>query len=241
MLCKDFQRRSITDNLALMEGDDAAALSGLMHEVGDENDSDALSVQAFCLIHDSRAVGGVEHGGALVEDDALRLHGEHAGQRQALGFPGGEEEGMAFPQMDEVGGFERRLDPLAHLTRRQAEVGRPESNLFLDGGSDDLVLGALKDEADAGADGGMVGGDGGVQTGGYGHASGWEQQGVEQAREGAFAGAIGADQRDHLTAVNAETHLREGGGARAGTVRKGDILQPDEICHGLIVPKKRSS
>ena len=64
-----------------MEGDDAPALGGLMHEVGDENDGDALSVQAFCLIHDSRAVGGVEHGGALVEDDALRLHSKHTSQR----------------------------------------------------------------------------------------------------------------------------------------------------------------
>ena len=145
---------------------------------------------------------------------------------------------MAFPQIDEVGGFKRRLDPLAHLTRRQTEVGRPESDLFLDCGSDDLVLGALKDKADAGADGGVVGRDGGVQTGGDDRASCGKQEGVEQAREGALAGAVGADQRDHLAGINAEAHLREGGGVRAGAVRKGDILHPDEICHALIVPKK---
>ena len=95
----------------------------------------------------------VEHGGRLVEHDALRPHGKHACDGNALLLPAGQELRGIGTVVVHADGFQRVVDALPDLRRGDAEVFRREGDVLLYNVRDDLVVRVLEDHADMLPDG----------------------------------------------------------------------------------------
>ncbi len=87
---------------------------------------------------------GVEHGRRLVEHQVLGLHGQRAGDGEALLLPAGEQVRLASLETGEPDGRERFVDATTNLRPLQSEVLGSERDVILHGGRHDLVVGMLK-------------------------------------------------------------------------------------------------
>ena len=83
--------RALQGDLPLIHDEDLIRVDGLLHVVGDEDDGDVLYlIQSPCCPDDLVPSRGIEHGGGLIHDDALGVHGDDAGDGDALLLPAGE-------------------------------------------------------------------------------------------------------------------------------------------------------
>ena len=116
--------------------------------VRDEHHGNPLfAAQARHGLDDLAPAGRVEHRGRLVEHDALRLHGDHARDGDALLLSARKQVRRVHAKFIHPHLFERRVHPPADLLRRHAEILRREGYVVLDDVGDDLVVGVLKHHA----------------------------------------------------------------------------------------------
>ena len=69
------------------------------------------SASVFITLSTSPIVSGIERRGRLVEQHQRRLHGERAGDRDALLLSAGERGGMTFGLVREADLVEQRVGP----------------------------------------------------------------------------------------------------------------------------------
>ena len=108
-------------------------------------------------------------------------------------------------------------DARQDLAGLEALVERAEGDVFVHGGHEELVVGVLEDQPDAGADVVQrVAGDG--EPGDLEHALAGHQA-VEVVHEGGLAGPVGAEQRDALAVLDVQVDAAQRLAARPGSGR----------------------
>ena len=85
---EDLARGAIQLEAAVAQDDHAVCLGGFVHVVGDQDHGHPARFEGMDLLHEHPPPGRVDHRGGLVEEHQPRLHGQRAGQRQALHLPG---------------------------------------------------------------------------------------------------------------------------------------------------------
>ena len=94
----------------------------------------------------------IEHRRRFVENDCLRLHCQHARNRNPLLLSAREQMRRMRAVFLHAHGRERRIDPPSQLRTRYAEVFRAESYIFFHHGRHDLVIRVLEYHAHPAAD-----------------------------------------------------------------------------------------
>jgi hypothetical protein len=89
----------------------------------------------------------VEHGGGLVQHEAVRVHGHDARDGHALLLPAGQLVRRAVAVFVDAGHLHRGVDPGADLGRGHAQIFEGERHVLLDDGGDDLVVRVLEHHA----------------------------------------------------------------------------------------------
>lgn len=209
-------RRLVLLDLAVVDEDDAVGhLAGEAHFVGDHQHGDAGVGQLLHQFQNLAHHFGVEGAGGLVEQDHVRIHGKGTGNGNTLLLAAGKAlgvgiglvgqthagqqfvclggDGFLILQLQQGGG---QLQIFLHSqVREQVEVLEHHAHLLAHSVDVGFVhLGAFKFDA----------------------AGGGNLQPVQAAQKGGFAAAGGADQADHVAAVNinidALQHVQSGGG-----------------------------
>ncbi len=177
----------------------------LVHEEGDEIDDVSrhdhgdplLLVQILEEVHEGVHPHRIEAGGRLVQDDHLRPHRQHPRHADPLFLPVGKGVDRLAGEFLHLHLVQRPVHPLLHLPGRQPHVDRPESDVLLDGGGEELIVGVLEDDADAAENFPVL----------YAlhrfaieknPPQGGAQQTVEMLDEGRLAAAVGAEDRQKL-------------------------------------------
>ena len=215
-ICEQFLRRLVLLDLAVVDEDDAVGhLAGEAHFVGDHQHGDAGVGQLLHQFQNLAHHFGVEGAGGLVEQDHVRIHGKGTGNGNTLllatgkalgvgiGLVGQAHAGQQFVclggdgflilQLQQGGG---QLQIFLHSqVREQVEVLEHHAHLLAHSVDVGFIhLGALKFDA----------------------AGGGDLQPVQAAQEGGLAAAGGADQADHVAAVDVDIntlqHVQGGGG-----------------------------
>ena len=213
---EQFLRRLVLLDLAVVDEDDAVGhLAGEAHFVGDHQHGDAGVGQLLHQFQNLTHHFGVEGAGGLVEQDHVRIHGKGTGNGNTLLLAAGKAlgvgiglvgqthagqqfvclggDGFLILQLQQGGG---QLQIFLHSqVREQVEVLEHHAHLLAHSVDVGFVhLGALKFDA----------------------AGGGDLQPVQAAQKGRFAAAGGADQADHIAAVNIDIdalqHVQGGGG-----------------------------
>ena len=213
-------------DLALAQDDDAVGLEGLLHEVRDVHDRGAGRAQAAHDAHDGAASAHVEQGAGLVEDEQARLHGERAGDGDALLLAAGEACGVGLGEGAHGDAVELAADAALDLGGLDAEVLGAEGDVVLHDRGDDLVVGVLEHEAEALARA-AVRGEVDVAAGEdllaqERHVAGVRGEEPRQHEgERGLARAVGAQDADVLAGTDVERDVVEG--ERAALVAEGDV------------------
>ena len=193
------QLLGIGENIARSSGKNAPALvhnnysvcaHSLVHVVGYEHYRNAVGSEAADNIHNIGSAARVEHGGRLIENHALRAHGEHAGYGDALLLTAGEQVRRVGAEFVHSDGSERLVHPLAYLLLRYAEIFRRKGDVLLDDVGNYLVIGILEHHAEPAADLKRQRLVLRVHAKGVDSAAAREIERVEMARKGALSGAV---------------------------------------------------
>jgi hypothetical protein len=155
---------------------------------------------------DPAPVPQVQQGGRLVEHHVLGLQHEHRRDREQLLLPAAEQVRGVVPELLQAVGREGLGDPPVDLVAGHAAVLEPERDVLGHGRHDDLHVRILEDETDQAAD--HLALLPGVEAVHAHPAFGGHEQAVEQARERALAGAVGADDR-HAALVEPQVDLAQ--------------------------------
>ena len=188
--------------------DQAVALAGLVEVVCRDEDAGPAGRGAVDGVPERRAGAESDAGRGLVEDEQVRLVGEGGGEREAPPQP---ERQVA----DERAGGRREVG--LQVGRSRAERLRRERQVLGDG---EVLPEAepLRHVAEPPA--GRAGGRAAEQQDPPGRRP---QQAEEQPDEGGLAGAVGAEEADHLAGSHLEVHAGDGGeGAEAAHGALGD-------------------
>ena len=159
--------------------------------VGDENHGHApAAAERKDSVHHLAPPLGVEHGGRLIKNDDLRLHGDDARDGHALLLSAGEQVRGVLAVLIHADKAQRGVHALADLLRFHAQVFRGEGHIVLHHVCHDLVVRVLEDHTDATAhieDARLVGGVDPVHQ----HAPlVRDEDGVHVLGEGGLAGAV---------------------------------------------------
>ena len=213
---EQFLRRLVLLDLAVVDEDDAVGhLAGEAHFVGDHQHGDAGVGQLLHQFQNLAHHFGVEGAGGLVEQDHVRVHGKGTGNGNTLLLAAGKALGVGIGlvgqthtgqqlvgalgngflvlQLEQAGG---QFQVLLHgQVGEEVEVLEHHAHLLAHSIDVDIIhLDAFKLDGAAGGD----------------------LQPVQAAQEGGLAAAGGADQADHIAAVNinidALQHVQRGGG-----------------------------
>ena len=223
---EDLLGRAGERDLALAQDDDAVGLEGLLHEVRYVHDRGAGRAQAAHDAHDGAASAHVEQGAGLVEDEQARLHGERAGDGDALLLAAGEARGVGLGEGAHGDAVELAADAALDLGGLDAEVLGAEGDVVLHDRGDDLVVGVLEHEAEAlaraavrGEVDAAAGEDVLAQERHVAGVRGEEPRQHEGER--GLARAVGAQDADVLAGTDVERDVVEG--ERAALVAEGDV------------------
>ena len=213
---EQFLRRLVLLDLAVVDEDDAVGhLAGEAHFVGDHQHGDAGVGQLLHQFQNLAHHFGVEGAGGLVEQDHVRIHGKGTGNGNTLLLAAGKAlgvgiglvgqthagqqfvclggDGFLILQLQQGGG---QLQIFLHSqVREQVEVLEHHAHLLAHSVDVGFVhLSALELHGAAGGD----------------------LQPVQATQEGGLAAAGGADQADHVAAVDVDIntlqHVQGGGG-----------------------------
>ena len=167
--------------------------------MGDGHNGDAqILVEVVDGLHHLLTAARVEHGGGLVEDEAVGTHGDDARNGDALLLAAREVVGCALPELVDARHLHGVINAAAHLFRRNTEVFQRESHVFLYHRGDDLVVRALEHHAHGLADVIELVIIGGVHALDVHLALLRQEDGVEVLGKGGFAAAVCAQHGHEL-------------------------------------------
>ncbi len=202
-------------HLAMLDGEDAVGVHHLVGVVRDHHDRSAALVHAFDDREHVIARLRVEHRRRLVEHEHTAVHGEHAGDRDALLLAAAHGGGVGVAQGIHANRAERAVHTVADQRRGHAEILRTERHVRGHGRGHDLVPGVLEDDADRAPRLAVCVGVGAVRVVEHGVAHQLHRAVVgggesgDQACERGLAGAIGAYERNALTGPDTQVHAVE--------------------------------
>ena len=150
--CENFVGCAFKSDASLLQDDDTIGLGGFFHEVGDHDDGHAPFVQFFAHAHKTLAPARIKHGGCFVKNEDFRIHGQNAGNGDALLLAARKRVGLVLLEADETNFFKRRANAQGYFRRFNAEIFRTEGDVVFDERGDELIVGVLKHHARRGAD-----------------------------------------------------------------------------------------
>src|SRR5687768_4008187 len=106
------QRLGLEDDLAVVDDGHAAAELGDVFDDVRREDDDGVFAEVAEEIEEAHALGGVESGGGLVDDDELWIGEERDGDAEALAHAAGVAAELLLACVPEVGLVEERVDCL---------------------------------------------------------------------------------------------------------------------------------
>jgi hypothetical protein len=208
-----------------------AHAAGLLGVVGDEDAGEFAFADDFQdeLLDVGFGVG-VEGAGGFIEQEDFGTIGEGSGDADTLGLSAGEARGVAAGVAGEADLGEEFFD----LGRGEGEAmgAGAEGEVVGDGSGEEV--GGLEDKADAAA---QVAGGEGVDVGAVEEdaAGGGLVEAVEEAEEGAFAGAGGAHDGEDFVGGDGEGEGVDDGAAGDDA---GEGLGLEDGVHGASVAEK---
>ena len=213
---EQFLRRLVLLDLAVVDEDDAVGhLTGEAHFVGDHQHGDAGVGQLLHQFQNLAHHFGVEGAGGLVEQDHVRVHGKGTGNGNALLLAAGKALGVGVGLVGQAYAGQQFVGLVGNgLLILELEQGGGQLKVFLHSQVWEQVE-VLEHHAHLLAHSVDVG---------FVHlsalelhgAAGGDLQPVQAAQEGGLAAAGGADQADHVAAVDVDIntlqHVQGGGG-----------------------------
>ena len=134
--------------MAMIHGDDSVRQDGLFHLMGNIDDRNMLfPVQGQHGADDVPAPFWVEHRCRLIKNDAPRLQGNDTGDGNALFLPARQAMGRVFGIGRHPDKSQCLLHPGPDLRTGHPDILQPESDIFLDDSSYDLVVRILENHA----------------------------------------------------------------------------------------------
>ena len=144
---EDLCRRALERNAALVEHHHAVGLRRLLHIVRDHNDRHACTVELAAHAHQTRTPARVEHRRRLVEHEHRRMHGERAGDGDALLLPARKRMGLVLLKAGQADLGKRVAHALRELGVAHPQILGAEGDICLDKRCHELVVGVLKHHA----------------------------------------------------------------------------------------------
>ena len=170
----------------------------LFHEVRDEQNGHALGVQLMDDLQNIAAPLGIQHGRRLIEDDHLGVHGQGAGDGNALLLAAREHMRSALLILLHAHHLQRLLHALQNFLSGHAEIFRPKGDFLIHHRGHQLVIRVLKDHAGRLPNGQLVFLLGSIHPGDFQSARGWRIQRVHQPGKSGFAAAVMPEYDDEL-------------------------------------------
>ena len=215
-----------------LQPDHTIGVHELVHVMRDQNDGGAAFLQIVEHPHDVGARLRVEHGGRLVQYQHLRIHGEHACNRDALLLAATQPGRIGLAVVLHADGFQRSGDPGPDIIMCDCKILRTEGDIILGDRGDDLIFRMLEDGADAmtgravcvGMGAGIIEGDIAEQR--DGSRIGRDQPGDHTGQRG-FAGTVRAGQTDAFALQDGQVDAiqRPGG---AVVIAEANVMQLDD-------------
>ena len=216
---EDLLGGAVQHQQAAVQHQHAVGVQHVVHEVGHVHDSDAALVELAANAADAAAPAHVQHGGGLVQNEQVGMHGEGAGYGHALLLAAGEVRRIGLGQVGEGHGGQRLVHARGYLGLRQGKVLGAKSHVVGYDAGDHLVLGVLEDHGGAAAYLELLRGVCRVHAENAHAALRGRDQRVQDLREGGFAGAVAADDAGVAAGVYAHTDAAQ----RLGSVGVGDV------------------
>ena len=207
--------------------------------VGDENDRDALlAVELFDGREHLAPADGVEHGGRLVEHDALGFHRQHTRDGDALLLSAGEQMRRVLDKLRHADGLERVVHALSDLGAWHAQILRCECDVLFDDVRHDLVVRVLEHHAHAPANFEQERLVHRVHALDIDLAAAWQQDCVEGLGKRRFSAAVVAEDHDKAAALDGHIHPAQRAGVHLvfrARIGEGQVLGLDHF-HKSCVP-----
>ena len=234
--------RTLHDDAAAAHDQNAVGLGGLLHIMGDGHNGDARLAQLADGAHDLCASVGVQHGGGLVQNQAVGPHGDNARNGDALLLPAGQLIRRCLALFVDACQLHGLVDAGADLRRRHTQIFRRKGDVFLHDGGNDLVVGVLEHHAHLLADIVEMLLAAGVHIL-HQHGAGFGQQnGVEMLGQGAFAAAVRTQHRHKFTAANLHRNAVHRIAGLFGVIAEFYVLHAQHrvfIRHSFTSPRRR--
>ena len=147
-LGKDFHRCSFHDKLTGIHNKNAVRCSHLFHVMSNKDNCDMLClVKIPDRLYDFFSSVRIQHGSRLVQNNAFRLHGHDAGNRDPLLLSAGKFIRRMLPVGDHSCFSQAVVHTFPDFIGRNTQIFRSETHIFLHHGGNYLVIRILKDHA----------------------------------------------------------------------------------------------
>ena len=210
---KDLGRCAGHDGSPLFHDDQAVNVGGdLLHRVADHHNSRLLRGLIIAdIFENALAACGVKSRRRLVENEHVRLHGDHARDGCAALLSAGQiERGFGKLRLGNADKASRTADTRVDLVFGKAHVFRAEGDIGVDSFLKQLIFRVLEHQTDAEAD---LAGELGVLPDVAAvkqHMAGRRlQKAVHMLHQRGFAGAGMADEADELTPADRQIDVRK--------------------------------
>lgn len=195
--------------VAFVQNDEAVAAFGFLHQVGGDNDGDALLVAEDLEVLPKVAPGaGIEAGGGLVEEQNLGMVEQAFGELDAALHASGKSFDAIGSAVEQSDAGEDFCDACFEFGAAQAVEVSLMPEVFVGGELWVNALG-LEDDANVAAQGsGLVDG---VKAGDRGAAGSGDHERGKNAEESGFAAAVRAEEAEEFGGANVEGDAVERG------------------------------
>ena len=195
--------------------------------MGDEHHGDPLfPVEPLNGVYDLLPPHRVQHGGGLIQHDALRAHGQHARDGHPLLLPAGQKMGGVAGVFAHAHGGQGLVHPLPDLGGGHAQILRAEGHVLLHHAGDNLVIRVLEHHAHPAADVQQELLVAGVHAVHVHLARCGQENGVEVLGQGGFPRPVVAQHRHKLPRPDGQGDpvQHRGGDALLGGVAEGEVF-----------------
>ena len=232
-LSKDLLRGAVGGYRPFVQHHHPLGFRRLIHVVGNEHHGNALlPVQPSDGVYDLPAASGIQHGGGLVQNDTLRLHGNNARDGDALLLPAGQKMGGVLPVLVHVHLLQGAVHSAADFRAGNAQILRAEGHILFHHVGNDLVVRILENHAHVPADGENPILVGGVDAADVDLAAGGKQYGIEMLGQGGFPAAVGSEDRHKASLLNGQIQIlknRDAGGALHAGIGVGQVFNRNDV------------
>ena len=176
--------------------------------MGDEHNGDApLLIETADGIQHLPAAVGIQHGGGLVQNDALRFHSDDAGDGDPLLLTARQLMRRMGAVIEHIHRPQGVVHPAADFLRRHPQVFGAEGHVLLHDGGDQLVIWVLKHHAHRAAHLVFERLVAGVHLLDQDGAARGQQHGVEMLGDGGFPAAVVAKKRHEGTLLDGQVDV----------------------------------